>query len=67
MERQLIADYETLANEVSEALTPENRDLAVEIASLPEQVRGFDSVKEAQLRAAQSKQQDLLDSFRRRQ
>ena len=67
LERQLIVDYEALAKEISEALTLENRDLAVEIASLPEQVRGFDSVKEAQLQEAQSKQEELLDSFRRRQ
>ena len=63
MERRLIDEYENVAKEVSEALTLENRDLALEIAGLPEQIRGFDSVKEAHVEEARGKQQALLNSF----
>jgi indolepyruvate ferredoxin oxidoreductase len=47
------------------ALTPANRAQAVEIARIPELIRGFDLVKEKQLADAQAKQRELLDAFRR--
>jgi indolepyruvate ferredoxin oxidoreductase len=45
MERRLIADYERNVGLLLGSLTPANRALAVQIASLPEQVRGFGHVK----------------------
>jgi indolepyruvate ferredoxin oxidoreductase len=65
LERQQIADYETLCEEIFDGLQPDNVDTAVELASLPEHVRGFDSVKEEQLAAVQDKRSELLDAFRR--
>jgi indolepyruvate ferredoxin oxidoreductase len=64
LERQLVRDYEATVDELLAALTPENRELAVAIASLPEQIRGFDLVKEAQLADATAKQTELLAAFR---
>ncbi len=65
-EWQLLADYEATLDELLRDLNLGNRDLAVEIASIPEHVRGFDTVKDAQLEAAREKEAELLDAFRRR-
>jgi len=39
--------------------------LRAEIAQIPERIRGFDTVKEAQLAAAKDKEAEVLDAFRR--
>ena len=65
LERRLIAEYEATLGELLLGLSAENRPLAVEIASLPEHVRGFDSVKERHLAEAKDKQRELLAAFRR--
>ena len=64
-EWELLAEYETTLDEVLQALTLENRDLAVQIAEIPEHIRGFDTVKDAQAEAAKEKEAELLDAFRR--
>ena len=52
MERGLIAEYEQTIDSLLEDLNRENHALAVEIAALPEQIRGFGHVKEASLAKA---------------
>jgi indolepyruvate ferredoxin oxidoreductase len=52
--------------ELEAGLSADNLATGVEIASLPEHVRGFDDVKERQHEAAQTKQADLLAAFRLR-
>ncbi|WP_068072295.1 indolepyruvate ferredoxin oxidoreductase family protein [Novosphingobium lentum] len=47
MERRLIDEYETLMRRVAAALQPANHATAIELASLPGQIRGFGHVKEA--------------------
>jgi indolepyruvate ferredoxin oxidoreductase len=64
MERQLIADYETVIGEIVGKLTPDNHALAVKIASIPEEIRGYGHVKDASLKTAKTKKADLLASFR---
>jgi indolepyruvate ferredoxin oxidoreductase len=64
MERKLITDYEALMDEVLQGLTAENHALAVELASIPEKIRGFGHVKEAHLKAAKACEADLLATFR---
>ena len=61
----LLAEYEANLDELLRDLTPANRDLAIQIASVPEHIRGFDTVKDAQLEAAKEKEAELLDAFRR--
>ena len=39
--------------------------LAVQIAEIPEHIRGFDTVKDGQLESAKEKEAELLDAFRR--
>ncbi len=64
-ERAEIARYERTLDELLDSLTRENLPIAVEIASLPEEVRGFDTVKERLLEAARHKEAELLAAFRR--
>jgi indolepyruvate ferredoxin oxidoreductase len=64
MERKLIADYEAVMAEVLAKLAPENHDLAVELAAIPEKIRGFGHVKEGNVKAAKACEADLLAAFR---
>ena len=61
----LLAEYEETLDELMRNLTPSNRELAVQIAEIPEHIRGFDTVKDAQLETAKEKEAELLDAFRR--
>jgi indolepyruvate ferredoxin oxidoreductase len=60
MERQLIADYESLLERILAGLDRQRLDIAVQLASLPEQIRGFGHVKDRHLKLAQERQQQLL-------
>ncbi|MBI3516197.1 MAG: indolepyruvate ferredoxin oxidoreductase family protein [Proteobacteria bacterium] len=64
MERRLIVDYETLVAELLERLTPANHALAVELASIPEHIRGFGHVKDANLAKAKAHEAALLQRLR---
>jgi indolepyruvate ferredoxin oxidoreductase len=66
LERRLVRDYEARVEELLAGLSPESFELAVEIARIPELVRGFDSVKEEQLGHARAKEAELLAAFRLR-
>jgi indolepyruvate ferredoxin oxidoreductase len=63
-ERRLAAEYEAVLVEIGRALTPENHAIAVELARLPQEIRGFGHVKEANLRQAKAKEAVLLAQFR---
>jgi indolepyruvate ferredoxin oxidoreductase len=65
-ERALIREYEATLDELLAGLSRETRPLAVDIASVPEGIRGFDLVKEQHLAAARAKQRELLEAFRLR-
>ena len=64
VERQLITDYEALIDELLPRLAPHNHALAVELASIPEQIRGYGHVKERHLKAAKAKEAELVAAFR---
>jgi indolepyruvate ferredoxin oxidoreductase len=64
LERQLISDYERLVGELLTALTPERHALAVELASLWEQARGFGHVKAAAVERLRAREASLLEAFR---
>ncbi len=66
LERQLVKEYEARIGELLEALTPDNHDTAVQIASLPENLRGYDMIKERNLEDVRVKERELLDVFYRR-
>ena len=63
-ERQLIADYEAVVGELLNGLTREKLALAVEIASLPMEMRGYGPVKVRNVAAAKAKEAKLLETFR---
>ena len=64
IERQMIVDYEALVGELCGGLTPDNRDLAVALAALPETIRGFGHVKTKSIAAAEEERRRLLDLWR---
>ena len=64
MERALIAEYEALIRELATALSPDNHALAMEIASLPEQIRGFGHIKMRNAEEAKAREADLLALWR---
>jgi indolepyruvate ferredoxin oxidoreductase len=63
-ERQLIADYEKLIGEVLAKLAPHNLALAVELAQVPEHIRGYGHVKQRHLRQAKEHEARVLAAFR---
>jgi indolepyruvate ferredoxin oxidoreductase len=60
----LVSEYEAILDELLRDLTPENFALAVQIAEIPESIRGFDTVKDGQIVAAKEKEAQLLAEFR---
>jgi indolepyruvate ferredoxin oxidoreductase len=63
-ERALIGDYETLVDELLEGLTPANHELALKLASVPDDIRGYGHVKDAHLAKAKRKEAGLLAQWR---
>jgi len=63
-ERQLIADYENLVDELLAKLSPQNYAVAVELASIPEHIRGYGHIKERHVRDAKLHEAGLLAQFR---
>ncbi len=64
MERQLIVDYFRQIDELIAGLDHDNHALAVDIASVPETIRGYGHVKERHFADAMKRQHDLLDAWR---
>lgn len=64
MERQLIADYEALLAEIVTNLNSDNFAKAVELAALPETIRGYGHVKERHVAATRQRWAALLEVFR---
>jgi indolepyruvate ferredoxin oxidoreductase len=63
-ERRLIAEYEELLEEIAGRLAPENLSLAVELACLPEHIRGFGPVKARHLVQVAERRAGLLARLR---
>ena len=64
MERALIADYRARVEELLSGLTAEKLPLAVQIARIPEDIRGYGHVKERHLQVARSKWEQLQQQWR---
>jgi indolepyruvate ferredoxin oxidoreductase len=63
-ERALIADYRASLEEVLAGLRPENHALTVEIARIPELIKGYGHVKARHLATARPQWEALMLSFR---
>jgi indolepyruvate ferredoxin oxidoreductase len=59
-ERALIGEYRACIETLLAGLTPANRALAVEIARIPEEIRGYGHVKEQHLAKARPKWEALM-------
>jgi indolepyruvate ferredoxin oxidoreductase len=64
MERALIGEYETTVAALLQDLKGDNHALAVEIASLPESVRGYGHIKAKSVDAMRKKREELLARYR---
>ncbi|MBV8032508.1 MAG: indolepyruvate ferredoxin oxidoreductase family protein, partial [Betaproteobacteria bacterium] len=62
-ERALIAEYEATIEQLLGRLDAANHARAVEIASLPDEIRGFGHVKMKSIEAVCAKQAKLLETF----
>jgi indolepyruvate ferredoxin oxidoreductase len=63
-ERSLIGEYMETMSEILGKLDQSNHTLAVQIASLPETIRGFGHVKDKNLKKAREREANLLALFR---
>ena len=63
-ERSLITEYETVIDTLLKQLNANNHPVAVEIAGLPEQIRGYGHVKERHIDAVKARETELLTSYR---
>src|SRR3954469_9432206 len=62
-ERALIAQYEATVERLLGALSTANHALAVQIAALPEEIRGFGHIKLRNLAATRKKHDELMAKF----
>ena len=65
LERDLITTYEKDIGELLPLLATSNLDTAVELAGLPEVIRGFGHIKLRSAEAAQKRRQELLMALRK--
>jgi indolepyruvate ferredoxin oxidoreductase len=63
-ERRLIVEYEMTVAELLDRLDRENLRVAVEIAAIPEHIRGYGHIKRRHLDEAKKKEAGLLAAFR---
>jgi indolepyruvate ferredoxin oxidoreductase len=64
IERALIGEYEALVDELLAGLTAANHGLAIKLASVPDDIRGYGHVKDAHLERARRKEAQLLHQWR---
>jgi indolepyruvate ferredoxin oxidoreductase len=63
VERALIDEYRQMVETACARLSPERHDVAVALALLPEEIRGYEQIKLASVAAARSRAQALLQSL----
>jgi indolepyruvate ferredoxin oxidoreductase len=63
MERELIGEYEQSIERLLAGLASQNHALAVQIASIPEEMRGFGYIKKRNVELARKKRDELLARF----
>jgi indolepyruvate ferredoxin oxidoreductase len=63
MERALIQEYEALVDTLLSKLTPDTLELAIQLARLPERIRGYGPVKEANVVAVRKQWSDMLARY----
>jgi len=64
MERRLIGEYQATVESLLATLDQNNHALAIQIAAVPETMRGFGHVKEKNVKAAKEREAGLLANYR---
>jgi indolepyruvate ferredoxin oxidoreductase len=64
MERRLIGEYEATIDDVLATLTQDNHAVAVQIAGVPETMRGFGHVKDKNVKAAKEREASLIAAYK---
>ena len=64
LERQLVVEYEATVATLSSRLSASNYDLAVRVACLPDQIRGYDRIKLESAKTASVQREALMEKFR---
>jgi indolepyruvate ferredoxin oxidoreductase len=67
MERDLIGWYRHLITQVLDRLTEENLPRAQEIAALPDQIRGYELIKEKSIALVKKRAAEMLAELERPQ
>ncbi len=63
-ERALIGEYEALVDELLTRLSADNHAVAVQLASLPDEIRGYGHIKDQNLARARTKWAEWLARLR---
>ena len=66
LERAMIPEFEDALDTLVKGLTPQNLDDAVAIASLPDQVRGYEHIKLERAKKYRTEQAERLKKYRKR-
>ncbi|MFL5337102.1 MAG: indolepyruvate ferredoxin oxidoreductase family protein [Geminicoccaceae bacterium] len=64
LDRRLLADYERLVGELIASLHPGNHALAVELAALPDHIRGYGHIRKRHAEHAKRREAGLIEAFR---
>jgi indolepyruvate ferredoxin oxidoreductase len=62
-DRAILAEYESLMDELCERITPENHAVAVELAAVPESIRGYGHIRARHISSAATRRQELMDQL----
>jgi indolepyruvate ferredoxin oxidoreductase len=63
VERALVAEYRDVITRLADGLSLDNHARAVEIAGLPDMVRGYEEIKLRNVRAYRERMAELLTEF----
>ncbi|KCZ48397.1 indolepyruvate ferredoxin oxidoreductase family protein [Hyphomonas pacifica] len=63
MERQIRDDYLSGLARIAQELTAKNHDLAIALAEIPDEIRGYGHVKDAAVETAKTKEAELWQSW----
>ncbi len=64
MERQLLADYEAVLDEICAELTDDNLAAAIALANYPDTIKGYGHVKERNVKKAKAERMSLRAGFK---
>ena len=63
MERALITEYQDMIQQVITGLTPDNYQIAVDLAKAPQEIKGFGPIKDEAVKQVKARQKALMERF----